>query len=323
MEGSRLELGEPIKDAISRIRFAPRSNNLLISSWDSILRLYDVDGSVLRLEALLEGALLDCCFQNDMAALTAGSDGFIRRYNLCSGTQDVVGKHDDSIVCIEYSEETGQFVTSSLDKKLKFWDTRMRSGNSLCACTIDSDVRSMSLCGVYLLAAIGTTVEMHDLRNLKGPVHTKESSMDFQIRCVRSFPKCHGYVTGSVDGCVAVKYFDPAMECEMGYVFRCHPKSKGGRAHLVDVNDIALHPCYDTFVTGDNEGYTIIWDAQCRKKLFEFPRYPNSVASLSYNYNGQLLAVASSYTYQEAIEVEESPEIFIQELENLAMRSSS
>lgn len=36
MEGSRLDLREPIGDAISRIRFAPRSNNLLISSWDSV-----------------------------------------------------------------------------------------------------------------------------------------------------------------------------------------------------------------------------------------------------------------------------------------------
>lgn len=26
---------------------------------------------------------------------------------------------------------------------------------------------------------------------------------------------------------------------------------------------------YDTFVTGDNEGYAIMWDAQGRKKLFE------------------------------------------------------
>ena len=36
---------------------------------------------------------------------------------------------------------------------------------------------------------------------------------------------------------------------------------------------------------------------------FQLPRLPNSVASLSYNHDGQLLAVASSYTYQEAEEM--------------------
>ncbi|MCI32955.1 mitotic checkpoint protein BUB3-like, partial [Trifolium medium] len=56
---SQLPLEIPIGDAISRIQFAPNSNNLLISSWDSNLRLYDCDASVLRLEAPSEAALLD------------------------------------------------------------------------------------------------------------------------------------------------------------------------------------------------------------------------------------------------------------------------
>lgn len=36
---------------------------------------------------------------------------------------------------------------------------------------------------------------------------------------------------------------------------------------------------------------------------FQLPRYPNSVASLSYNHVGEHLAVASSYTYKEAKEM--------------------
>lgn len=36
MDGSCLSFKNPIRDAISRIRFAPTSNNLLISSWDSV-----------------------------------------------------------------------------------------------------------------------------------------------------------------------------------------------------------------------------------------------------------------------------------------------
>lgn len=37
--------------------------------------------------------------------------------------------------------------------------------------------------------------------------------------------------------------------------------------------------------------------------FLQLPRYPNSIASLSYNHTGELLAVASSYTYQEANEL--------------------
>lgn len=50
-------------------------NRLFVQS----LRLYDVGSSVLRLEAPAEAALLDCCFQNESVAFSAGSDGFIRR----------------------------------------------------------------------------------------------------------------------------------------------------------------------------------------------------------------------------------------------------
>uniref|UniRef100_A0A804KHL5 Mitotic checkpoint protein BUB3.3 n=1 Tax=Musa acuminata subsp. malaccensis TaxID=214687 RepID=A0A804KHL5_MUSAM len=236
MDGARVQLGEPIGDAVSRIRFAPGSNNLLISSWDSVLRVFDVDGCVLRVRAPSDGALLDCCFEDEKAALSASSDGCIRRYDFCSETQTIVGNHDDSVTFIDHSKETG-------------------------------------------------------------------------------------YASGSVDGCVALEYFDPSKSHEMGCVFRCHPKSKSGRCHLVTVNDIGFHPCSDTFVTGDNEGYAIIWDIQSKKRLYELPRYPCSVASLSYNHSGQLLAVSSGCIYQEAREVEEAPQIFIHAMENIAKPS--
>ncbi|KAL3643643.1 hypothetical protein CASFOL_014458 [Castilleja foliolosa] len=87
MNGSCLSFDNPIRDAISRIRFAPVSNNLLISSWDSCLRFYDADKCELRLEASTDGpALLDCCFESESIALSANSDGSILS-SISSSTQ--------------------------------------------------------------------------------------------------------------------------------------------------------------------------------------------------------------------------------------------
>jgi len=36
MSGDRLEFENPIEDAVSRLRFSPQSNNLLVASWDSV-----------------------------------------------------------------------------------------------------------------------------------------------------------------------------------------------------------------------------------------------------------------------------------------------
>ncbi|KAF8389771.1 hypothetical protein HHK36_024290 [Tetracentron sinense] len=318
MKGTCLKIESPIGDAISRIRFAPKSNNLLISSWDSVLRLYDVDSSILRLEAPSEAALLDCCFQDDSAAFSVGSDSCIRRYDFHSGTHNIIGNHDDIATSVEYSEETQlfrQYMSFHCKNGANLWTLKSKC-YSVFSSALAFAVESMSLCGLYLIVAVGTSINMYDIRNLERPVQEKKSYMDHQIGCVCSFPDCKGYAIGSIDGRVKLEFLNPSDANLMGYIFRCQPKSKDGRNHLVAVNDIVFHPFqYGAFITGDNDGYTIMWDAQSRKRRFELPRYPNSVASLSYNHRGQLLAVASSYTYQEANEIEDPPQIFIHNMD--------
>ncbi|XP_027362796.1 mitotic checkpoint protein BUB3.3-like [Abrus precatorius] len=317
-----LELEKGIGDAISRTRFAPHSNNLLISSWDSSLRLYDVDASLLRLEAPSQAPLLDCCFQDDAVAFTAASDGRIRRYDLHLGLIDTVGSHDDIATCIGYSNETCQLITSGFDKKLLLWDIHMKKASS-CLRNLDAEVDSMCVCGFNLTVAIGASVHVYDLRNFDKPVQLKEACNGTQLRCVSSVPYAEGFAVGSVDGRVALRISFSSSN-DIGYVFRCHPKSKDGRHYLVSVNDIAFSPLVSgAFVTGDNEGYVTIWDAGSRKRLVELPKYPNSVASLSYNHVGQFLAVASSYTYQEANEIEEPPRVFIHKVDSFDIGSTS
>ncbi|CAN6675868.1 unnamed protein product [Malus baccata var. baccata] len=323
MSGAPLKFENPIRDAISRIRFAPKSDNLLISSWDSSLRLYDVGSSQLRLEAPSEAALLDCCFQDESVAFAAGSDGVIRRYDLHSGIHDSIGNHDDMSTCVGYSEETSQLITAGLDRKILSWDTRTEKG-FVFASNLDSEVMSMSLSGLDMMVAIGSSIYVYDLRNPEKPIQSKDSHMDAKIVCVSSIPYAKGFAVGSIDGRVALEISCPSSSDDIRYMFRCHPKSTDKRYHLESVNDIVFNPLmYGAFVTGDNDGYVTAWDAKSKKRLFQLPRYPNSVASLSYNHRGQLLAVASSYTYQEANEIEELPQVFVHEVGNDNMKSVS
>ncbi|OMO71923.1 hypothetical protein COLO4_27951 [Corchorus olitorius] len=156
MNGSCLEFKNPIKDAVSRIRFAPQSNNLLISSWDNVLRLYDVDCSQLRFEALSEAALLDCCFQEESVVFSAGSDCSITRYDLHSGISNRIGNHDDIAKCVEYSNETHQVITAGFDKKIIAWD--MRGAEPLAFLrNLGAEVESMSLSGFELTVAVGSS----------------------------------------------------------------------------------------------------------------------------------------------------------------------
>ncbi|XP_071722618.1 mitotic checkpoint protein BUB3.3-like [Rutidosis leptorrhynchoides] len=314
MSGFHLEFKNPIKDAVSRIHFAPQFNDLLISSWDSKLRLFDVDTSVLRLEAPCEAALLDCCYQNSSTALTAGSDGLIRRYDLNSGRNDAIGNHDDIATSVSYSDETRQVISAGLDKRLMSWDTRAAKP-LVHFIELGAEAESMSLSGYELMVAIQTSVYTYDVRNLKRPAESNESHLDVHIRCISACAYSRGFAVGSVDGRVALEISHPSNSNDISFMFRCHPKSKDGRYHLASVNDIVFNPFIrGAFYTGDNQGYVSAWDAQSRRRLFELPKYPNSVASMSCNQEGQLLAIASSYTYNEAGEIEEPPKIFIHKI---------
>ncbi|KAI3966172.1 hypothetical protein MKW92_003116 [Papaver armeniacum] len=361
MEGDRLKI--EIRDGISKVRFAPKSNNLLVSSWDCNLRLFDLDTSKLRSEIPLEVGLLGCCFQDESTAFSIGSDCCLRRFivwyhltvlrtmfvyttmimlhakiahlqfpkelhchvtchDLNSGIHETVGNHDDLATCVEYSEETCQVVTGGLNKRITSWDMRM--GKSVVySVHVGVEVESISLCRCHLAVGTGTSVSIYDLRNLNEPLE-RQFSMEYSVSCVGLFPDSKGYAVGSVDGLVAVQCLDLSDANDMSYMFRCQPKSRDGKRHLVSVNDVVFNPShYGAFVTGDNEGYAIMWSAQSRKRLFQFTKYPNSVSSLSYNSSGQFLAVASSYTHQEANEREEPPQIFIHEMNEKVMDMGS
>ncbi|KAM7269296.1 hypothetical protein ACFE04_024793 [Oxalis oulophora] len=300
MSGYQLEIENPIKDAVSRIQFATQSNNLLISSWDTNLRLYDVDTSLLKLEAPCEAALLDCCYLSCSAALTAASDGLVRIYDLHSGIIDIVGNHDDIATSVCCCDETSQVISVGLDKKLKSWDTRAaRPLGQLI--NLGAEPESMSLSGYELMVAVQSSVQIYDVRNLERLADSFDSHMDAQIRCISVVPYSRGFAVGSVDGRVALEISNPSNEDGISFMFRCHPKSKDGRFHLASVNDIVFNPFIrGVFYTGDSQGYVSAWDAQSRRRLFELPRHPNSMSSLSCNQEGQLLAVASSYTYHQA-----------------------
>lgn len=60
-------------------------------------------------------------------------------------------------------------------------------------------------------AVIGTSnrhIWVYDMRSLVEPEQRRVSSLKFQTRCVRVFPDQMGYAVGSVEGRVAVEYFD-------------------------------------------------------------------------------------------------------------------
>jgi cell cycle arrest protein BUB3 len=179
------------------------------------------------------------------------------------------------------------------------WDAR--AGTCQGAHALPDKVFALAVSGTrVVVATAGRHVHVYDQRNLAEPEQRRESSLQHQTRCVRAFPDGAGYTLSSVEGRVAVEFFDPAPEAQRKkYAFKCHRANVGGVDYVYPVNAIAFHPQHGTFATGGCDGFVNVWDGANRKRLCQFHRYPTGIAAMDFSSDGSLLAIAASYTYEE------------------------
>lgn len=122
----------------------------------------------------------------------------------------------------------------------------------------------MDLVNYTLVVAMASRLfNIYDIRKMDTAAQTRESSLKFMTRALacmvdgqgQSFfftlltltpsrsPGFLGYATASVEGRIAVEYFDPSPEAqEKKYAFKCHRQTINDVDHVWPVNALAFHP---------------------------------------------------------------------------------
>lgn len=127
------------------------------------------------------------------------------------------------------------------------------------------------------------------------PWQRRESSLKFMIRAVDCMPNDEGYASSSIEGRVAVEWFDPSTESQARkYAFKCHRQPDDDVDVVYPVNSIAFHPVHGTFATGGGDGVVAIWDAIAKRRIRIYPKLASSIAAMSFSSNGKILATAIS-----------------------------
>jgi cell cycle arrest protein BUB3 len=129
------------------------------------------------------------------------------------------------------------------------------------------------------------------------PWQRRESSLKFMTRAVDCMPNDEGYASSSIEGRVAVEWFDPSNESQSRkYAFKCHRQPVDDVDVVYPVNAITFHPVHGTFATGGGDGVVAIW--------------------LSFSTNGKYLATAISPGFEDGKDevAEGSVGIFVREL---------
>lgn len=87
---------------------------------------------------------------------------------------------------------SGEVISTGLDEKIRFWDTRRRLGQSLVLSTDagGAAVRCITVNGNNLVVCVDDDASMHlyDLRSLDRPFQSCESQVEVPIRCLTSVP---------------------------------------------------------------------------------------------------------------------------------------
>lgn len=294
----RYSLNDPPSDGISSLKFGQKGL-LVCASWDRHLRVYDIENSRGLVASFRRpNSQLCAAFCGDETRIAGGGvDGEVC---VVTGEATVLGTHNAGVRCLEYSEDIQAIYTGSWDATVRRWDARAPGETSRTA--VKGKVYAMSL-GEFglssprklVIATSDRSFQVYDARKLDGEaLESKESPLKYQTRDVACFPSCDGFALSSIEGRIAVEYFQD--QPKKSYSFKCH---RNGNL-VYPVNCLAVHPVYGTFASGGTDGLVNLWDPQNKKRLAQLePAFPTSISGLAFNKDGTKLAIASSYAYEQ------------------------
>lgn len=169
------------------------------------------------------------------------------------------------------------------------------------------------------------------------PWQRRESSLRFMTRAVACMPTDDGYASSSIEGRVAVEWFDDSAESQARkYAFKCHRQTQaladfestagpdhrnGGSTNgaaldeqqqqqqqvdvVYPVNALAFHPVHGTFASGGGDGSVALWDGIAKRRIRQYHRFDGSVMAMQFDGTGRRLAVGVSPGFEDGIEDED------------------
>ncbi|KAF8963712.1 WD40-repeat-containing domain protein [Flammula alnicola] len=297
----------PPFDSISSIRYSPTNpDQLLVSSWDTTVRFYEIgENGVRKSEARAKfdhrAAVLACSFSPDGSrAYSGGLDTSVRELDLSTEKITNLGTHNDSISSMTFARSTNSLITGSWDHTLRFWDPRVSNPQQNTYQTPERIYAIDHVNNTLVVAMASRLFHIYDIRKMDTPAQQRESSLKYMTRSLACMPDGQGYATASVEGRIAVEYFDPSPAAqEKKYAFKCHRQTIDDVDHVWPVNALAFHPTYNTFASAGSDGTVSIWDHKVKKRLRQYPKYPGPVAAVAFNCDGTKIAVGVSYTWDE------------------------
>lgn len=205
--------------------------------------------------------------------------------------------------CVAYSREHGILVSASWDCSLNLHNLKDPSSAPIRVALPGKPHALSASPSKVVVAMTGRIINIYDFNAMKDlfasggtelkPWQQRESSLRYLSRAVACMPNDAGYAMSSIEGRVAVEWFEDTAESQARkYAFKCHRQaSTDGDGDIVyPVNALAFHPVHGTFASGGGDGTVALWDAQAKRRLRQYQKFPDNVAALAFSNDGRYLA---------------------------------
>ncbi len=279
--------------------------------------------------------MLDVCFgANDEDFYSAGLEWDVRHINTKTSEQTVLSTHDAGVKSVVYSKEHNLVISASWDATLHVHQSTSPSSPPAII-PLPSKVFAVSITPTKLVVGMASRAfNIYELSTLAKAAaeaamqsspsrmevdlyQRREGSLKFMTRAVATMPTDSGYASSSIEGRVAVEWFDASSESQSRkYAFKCHRQTVDGVDVVYPVNALAFHPMHGTFASGGGDGVVALWDGVAKRRIRQYPKYGSSVAALAFSADGRYLAVGTSPGFEDGKDeiAEGSVNIFIREL---------
>lgn len=252
------------------------------------------------------------------------------RVDLASGNLTELSKHAAPVRCIVYSKAHGILISASWDCSLNIHNLRDPSSSPIRIALPGKPHALSSGPSKVVVAMTGRIINIYDFTAITDlfasgstdlkPWQQRESSLRYLTRAVSCMPNDAGYATSSIEGRIAVEWFEDTAESQARkFAFKCHrqPATEGDGDIVYPVNALEFHPIHGTFASGGGDGTVALWDAESKRRLKQYQKFSNNIAALGFSSDGKNLAVGicpGFETGQEDYTAEGSTSILIREL---------
>jgi len=261
--------------------------------------------------------------QEEEAPPTKQKTALSNRIDLATGEQTVLSSHEAPASALVYDRTTSMLISASWDSTLKIHHPRQQPALEPATLPLPAKPFALALSASKLVVAMAARkVHIYDLAAMSllssqasamapnvvelEPFQQRESSLKFMTRAVACMPNDAGYACSSIEGRVAVEWFDASAESQARkYAFKCHrqPDPAADNTDIVyPVHALAFHPVHGTFVSGGGDGVVALWDAVAKRRIRQYQKYPSSVAAMTFSEDGRKLAVAVSPGFEDGTE---------------------